>query len=187
MYPLFAKRVVLRTPAETIDYYRRLGFYSRESTGEILTRYRAEWGKEPPAGKPWDDVFLLRYDEAAVWTGDPEADVCSGNDVYASTLAEWAKITNGAFAPTDIRETWHSDAGPIEISFLQDGRRQTIQPSYQDDWIDLEILAELNRITQASGKRFNCAVDGNFCLVVFLSPETERRLRRERGFPFALS
>jgi hypothetical protein len=183
---LFAKRTVLQTPSETIEYYRQFGFFSQQSTEQILARATKEWGKEPPAGKVWDDVFLLRYDEAAARHGDPEADVCEGNEVYVSTLEAWAKITNGAFAPTDIQEEWQSERGPIEVSFLLEGRSVTIKPKYQNDWIDLAILLQLNQIIKADGKRFNCAVDGNFYLLVFLSPEAEKRLRLERGFPFAL-
>ncbi len=120
------------------------------------------------------------------WAGDPKADVCDGDNVYAEVVKEWAEITGGAFAPTDIHEKWHSVIGPIEVSFLVNGQPNLITPTHRDDWIDLKIVAQLNRILEASGKRFNYVVDGNFCLLLFLSPEMELRLRQERAFPFAL-
>jgi hypothetical protein len=186
MAGVFAKKSEVSSPAGIIDYYRKLGFFSQQSNEQVLWAYREEWDKEPPASGPWDDVFLLGYDKATAWTGDPEADVCDHNQVYISTLKEWAGITKGVFSPTEIEEKWHSETGPIDVSFLLNGERHTLHPEYQDDWIDLEVLLQLNRILEPSGKRFNCAVDGNFCLLLFLSRETEQRLRKERAFPFAL-
>lgn len=188
---LFSRSPSAKVAASTfdakIDYYKSLGFFPHLSKEEIERLHREDWGKELTIESPWDEVFLLKYDTTTTWTGDPEADVCQGNEVYAETLQAWAKITNGQFAPGQIEETWQAEEGPIAVSFLLGERRVTLEPKYCDDWIDLDILSDLNRVIESTGKRFNCAVDGNFCLVLFLTPEVEARLRRERNFPFALS
>jgi hypothetical protein len=174
------------TPQEIIEYYRKLGYFAGQTTESVLSTFREEWGKEPTTGQPFDDVWLLRYDARKIWADDPEADVCEANQVYMDVLAKWGKITDGVFSPTEIEEKWESETGPIEVSFILDGKRRAIHPKYQDDWIDLEVLTELNRILEPTGRRYNCALDGNFCLLLFLDPQTEKKIRKERRFPFAL-
>jgi hypothetical protein len=128
---------------------------------------------------------LLAYSDGDVWADDPEADVCAENAVYSEVLLQWARISHGAFGPNGITEHWESESGPITLSFQLGNQPAALSPSYQDDWIDLEVLRQINRLIQPSGRQYECAVDGNFALVLCLTPEQKRTMLTQRKFPFA--
>lgn len=173
------------TPEDTICFYQQLGFFSGREAAEIVQRFSEDHGHPPDPGNPWDDVFLLAYAEGETWASDPEADVCAENEVYLEVLPAWARISQGAFTPMGFTEHWESESGPITLSFQLDGQSRSISPSYQDDWLDLEILLKMNALIVPSGRQFECAVDGNFALVMCLTPEQKATLRQQRRFPFA--
>jgi hypothetical protein len=172
-------------PEEVIRFYQQLGFFTGANPAGVVHRYTEEHGHSPRADKPWDDVFLLAYSEGDVWADDPEADVCAENQVYTEVLSEWAHISRGAFAPADITEHWESDAGPVTLSFRLGGQPASVSPSYQDDWIDLEVLQQINALIAPSGRQFECAGDGNFALVLCLTPDEKKAMQTQRNFPFA--
>ena len=172
-------------PEEVIRFYQELGFFAGVDLGSLLQRYVEEFGKPPDPGKPWDDAYLLRYSEGDTWSDDPEADVCAQNTVYSEVLPEWARISHGAFAISDLSERWESDTGPIILSFRLMGTPTSLSPEYREDWIDLEILQRINVLISSSGRQFECAVDGNFAVVLCLTEEQKRRMQTEREFPFA--
>jgi len=130
------------------------------------------------------NVFLLAYAEGDVWVGDPEADVCAENQVYREVLGEWAIISKGAFTPTSIREDWETDTGPVEVSFDLAGRLTKVSPAYENDWIDLKVLRQINALIATSDRQFECAADVNFALVLCLTWEQKQRMGLERSFPF---
>ena len=173
------------SPEETIRYYQQLGFFVGANPATIVECYTDDYYESPDPSNPWHDVFLLTYTENEVWNDDPEADVCAENKVYEKVLLEWALISHGAFAPNNIQEHWKSDGGPITVSFELGNRQVSIQPDYQDDWIDLAVLLQINQLIAGSGKQFECAFDGNFALVFCITPETKAKLLTERRFPFA--
>lgn len=177
-----------RTAEEVVRYYREIGFFGdgdlAECATRLLKRFEADHGEPFDPRKPWNDVYLLSYDEKRVWTDDPECDVCAENQVYTEVLAEWAKVSDGAFNPTGIEEVWEDEEGPIFVHFILDGHRHTLHPTWDNDWLDLDILASINRIIGKSGKEFVCASDVNFAVVFVLDGETKRRLAAERRFPF---
>lgn len=169
-----------------LKYYQAQGLLVGMNAEEIAARHREKLGCEPKAETPWDEIFLLSLDRERTWTGDPEADVCATNQVYRTVLAEWSRISGGRFVPAEIVEKWESEAGPVLVTFVVEGNSASVSPQVRDDWIDLDVLGELNFFTVMSGWKFNYAVDGNFCLVTFLPIEVERRLKRERQLPLVL-
>lgn len=174
----------LSTPDEVVRFYQRLGFFAGQDPVSILHRYSEEHGSPLDPSDPWDDAFLLAFSDGDVWASDPEADVCVQNEVYSEVLPEWASISAGAFMPTDISEAWESPEGPITVSFLLGGRPSTLSPEYQDDWIDLAVLKQINALIVPSGRQFECAVDGNFALVLCLTSAQKEAMRTQRRFPF---
>lgn len=130
-------------------------------------------------------MFLLAHSEGDVWADDPEADVCADNEVYSEILPQWAGISHGAFAPGGITEHWDDESGPIMLSFDLGGQQASVSPRYQDDWINLEVLRQINALIAPSGRQFECAVDGNFALVLCLTPEQKATMQTQRQFPFA--
>ncbi|MCY2968824.1 MAG: hypothetical protein NT069_35220 [Planctomycetota bacterium] len=172
------------SPEDVVRFYQQLGFFSGADPTEVVQRYAGTYGVPPNASKPWDDVFLLSCAEGAVWAEDPEQDVCIGNEVYTEVLPQWAGISQRAFAPVDISEQWESETGPITVSFHLGGESVAVSPKYQDDWIDLEVLRQVNSLIATTGREFACAVDGNFVLVLCLTPNQKSIMRSQRQFPF---
>jgi hypothetical protein len=170
---------------DVIRFYQHLGFFKAVEPATVIQRYIDGYGEPPSADNRWDDVFLLAYAEGEVWAEDPEADVCADNEVYSEVLPEWARISQGAFLPDNITEDWESETGPVTVSFDLGGQPASVSPSYQDDWIDLEVLHQINQLIAASGRQFECAVDGNFALVLCLTPDQKRTMQGQRNFPFA--
>lgn len=173
------------TPEAVIRFYQDVGFFTDSKAVNVLKRWTAEMGGFPDPSKRWDDAYLLRLSVGDVWADDPEADVCAENRVYSEVLLEWANVSHGAFNPRDIDEQWEGEKGPVHLAFTLAGRPAKISPAYQNDWIDLEVLRQINDLIAASGRQFECATDCNFALVVCLTPEQKQRMRTERNFPFA--
>jgi hypothetical protein len=174
----------LNSVEAVIQFYRTLGLFSAIRDESVIQQFRQSHGRYPNPTDPWDDVFLLAYAQGDVWTGDPEADVCAENQVYREVLGEWAAISNGAFDPISIREDWETDTGPVQVSFDLAGRPMKISPAYQNDWIDLKVLQQINALIATSGRQFECAADVNFALVLCLTSEQKQKMRLERSFPF---
>lgn len=172
-------------PEDLIRFYQELGFFDGADPVSIVRQYTEEHGAPPNTSELWNDVYLLAYSIADVWADDPEADVCVENEVYSEILPKWASISHNAFAPTGLSERWDSESGPITLSFDFEGRRTSLSPTYQDDWIDLSVLLQINSIIAPSGRQFECAVDGNFALVLCLTPEQKKIMQTQRQFPFA--
>lgn len=89
-------------------------------------------------------IELLSQDDKKFLDIDLEADVLNGNNVYVSLLEDFAKASNGYFNPIDIKETWVSDEGPIEVSFSSNGQKIVFEPEYMEDWIDGRIFSLIN-------------------------------------------
>jgi hypothetical protein len=99
-------------------------------------------------------TFLLSLSRSRVWHGDPEADVCDGNRVYAQVLGEWTGISEAAFAPSDITEHWAGPEGPVSLSFRLGTENHTVSPNYLNDYLDLDVLRLINSIIVSSGHQF---------------------------------
>lgn len=173
------------SPEEMVRFYQQLGFFAGADPASIVQRYTEDHGAPPDSSKPWDDVFLLAHSDGDVWADDPEADVCADNEVYSRVLPQWAAISHGAFALRSLTEHWADENGPVTLKFELGGQSASVSPSYQDDWIDLEVLRQINALISPSGRQFECAVDGNFALVLCLTPEQKATMQAQRQFPFA--
>jgi hypothetical protein len=173
---------------DVVQFYRGLGFFRdgdrKRCTERLLKRFEHDHGRPFDPSRPWDDVYLLSYDEERVWADDPECDVALGNQVYQEVLAEWARVSGGAFAPEEIEEVWDGERGPISVHLRLDGRRYTFRPSWDNDWLDLGILGTINGLIAGTGKQFLCASDVNFAIVFVLDTEGRRILAEQRRFPF---
>jgi hypothetical protein len=188
LFDWMMKKTPTMTVEEVLRFYREMGFFSDVDLGKpmsrLFSRFQNDYRKEYDPKNPWHDVLLLSYDQRRVWTGDPECDVCAENRVYTEVLREWAKISDGVFDPTNIEEVWQGEEGPVAVHFTLDGQRHTLHPTWAHDWLDLDILASINRIIGKIGKEFVCASDVNFAVVFVLDGESKRRLATGRRFPF---
>ena len=178
---------------ETIEDFRSLNFFERYRqlpTAELAAlmndRFEQEWGKEPDPSRKTSELLLLAYDEDRVWWNDTEADVCSENAVYTQTLREWGTISRGAFLPHDVKEHWETEQGPIEISCALNGRPVKLYPDYREDYIDLNLLPQINKLLEKTNMRFELyePVDQTGFVVV-LTDREKKMLQKKRHWRFA--
>ena len=120
-----------------------------------------------------------------MWWRDLEG-VFAGEEACVTTLTEWAEISRGAFAPEEIVERWHSAEGLVDIEFVVGGWRHCVShPNLRDDFLNIAIVSEINRLMGHSGYHFPvCDNLGMPSWVVALRREEDDRLRHERGWTF---
>ncbi len=166
--------------------------YKDKSTDELATTiislFHEEWGNKEEIIFPdyYADIFLLKFDYKRVWWNDIEADVCMENEIYTETINEWSSISRGLFMPKNIIELWKGEKGPIEISFNYQDRNYLITPKYCDDYIDLEILFQINKIVNKSNLRFELYDPfDQTAFIVGLSEIEKNKLQQERKWKFA--
>jgi hypothetical protein len=134
---------------------------------------------------PLLELVVAALDESRVWWGDLEADVGAGSEAYVTTLEQWAAISDGAFEPEDLRETWDSPEGPVTVGFTLGGEHVELRPEYLEDWLDPRIVTPINARIAASGRQFGLfqAFDQSLFLMALTSDE--RRALEARGWCFA--
>jgi hypothetical protein len=173
--------------AAFIREYQRLGFFAGDTADDLVRAYERDFEERPePPTTRLDELELLGYDRDRAWFSDIELDVLDGNDVYVTTLAEWARLSRGAFEPRDVEERWQGEDGPVTISFALDGREHTIEAAPQGDFLDLCVLPAINALID--GRQLELyrpdAALGQVAFVVALTAK-EKRALEEHGWTFA--
>lgn len=173
---------------EIFDFYRSIGFFQDDDPDSVFERikngFREDWGRDPDPSNPWDDIALLNKDETRVWHGDPECDMTMGNNTYVSVLSEWSRISGGIFKPRQIKEAWAAEEGPITVSFQHETLECVLHPKYLDDYFDLDILLDINKLIANTGKQFACVSNVNWATVFLVKQDDLRRMRILRRIPF---
>lgn len=180
---------------EFVQYYRQLGFlqeYANLSDADLVEELASLWQEDMASAldvsNPYIDLYLLKWDSERVWWHDIESDVCQGNEMYSAAIENWSDISGDIFLPEDISETWESDTGPVWIDFTLNGIHHRIQPCYLDDYIDLNILNQINQLISETGYRFEaCNTGSQEAFVALLSSKEKLKLERERGWQFTFS
>jgi hypothetical protein len=160
------------------------GMSDQELAEELEAALTEEWGERIPEDEPLLELFVAALDRTRAWWGDLEADVADGNDVYASTLAEWAAISVGAFQPDQIEETWESDAGPVVVRFTLNDEDVELTPEYLEDWIDPRIISSINERIAPSGRQFTLVKAFDQTAFLLALDPGERDAREARGWCF---
>lgn len=179
------------TTVERVTALRKLGFFAGHTETDaalaaaIEEQSIAEFGTKPDPEDPISELVVAGVDDERVWWSDLEADVDSSNKVYESALEAWAGISGGAFEPSAIEETWASPTGPVTLSFMLGGKRESLNPAYLEDWIDPAILSRINALIAPSGRQFELyrAFDQTLFLTALTTAE-KRALERDRGWCF---
>jgi hypothetical protein len=104
--------------------------------------------------------------------------------VYKKTLQEWSAISRGSFHPSNIVEDWHTEDGPIEISFAYLDQRIVLHPKFLNDYIDLDILVQINDLIQEVQFELYQPFDQTGFVVALTSVEKEN-LQKKRKWLFA--
>ncbi len=171
--------------AQAIRFYQELGFFEGQTPDEVIEEFFLSWRRAPSVEQWWDEAYLLGLERKQVWTADPEADVVPEGNVYPGVIHQWANISHGAFNPLRITEHWSEDC-QASIEFTLNGQPVSLQPKYLDDWIDLDILEQINDLIKSSERQFNYVCIDNWCLVLCLTADQKRKMKQSRNFPFAL-
>lgn len=112
-------------------------------------------------GMELEKYEILALDTTQVVFGDTEADVAKGNNAYISLLNTFSIASAGIFGPTNIREDWETDKGPINVSFVSNGDTINFKASYYDDYLDEKIFDIINQEMLKKGdEKFFFVSDG---------------------------
>lgn len=181
---------------DSIHYYRELDFFSEykdysdlEIIHEITchpSRGNAHWlfDRSFDLSLHEANLCLLSWDLKRVWWDDMECSICFQNNVYPYLLSQWSGISRGCFLPQDIREIWQTEVGPIQIEFSLDGQQYCLEVAYKNDWLDLNILSEINRLISSTGYRFEfCPTESQNLFSVVLKPDEKEKLQ-DQGVRF---
>lgn len=163
------------------------GNMSPEQVAErILADWPARWGGQPDPADPLTEEQALLYDVDRVTHWDTEC-VDPGCDAYVSFLLALARVSRGAFAPERIVERWdEGDDGPAFVEFLHRGEPRRLVLENAGDYLDLGLVAEVNRLLAPAPVRFHVlAPDGQDVTIVALMASERQRLAHERGWRFA--
>lgn len=176
---------------ESVGAFRSLGFFADEprlDDAEVLERiqraYQREWGESIEPDDPLADVYLLAADTGRVWWDDLEADALEGNGVYVDTLKAWGKISRGWFRPRQIREHWAGVEGPVTISYTSSGQRRELRPDWNDAWIDLNLVCQINRTLASNAGELAVVKTFEQTAVVLALTPREREQLEQRGWEF---
>ena len=150
----------------------------------VRTEIEAVWGSDVEVDDPFMELLVAERDTDRVWWHDLEADVVDENQVYVSTIEDWAAISVGAFKPTDVSETWDSAAGPITVAFTLGGQAREFHPAYLEDWIDPTIVGPINDLIATSGRRLEIVKAFDQTAFVMALTKAERAGLESRGWCF---
>ena len=90
----------------------------------------------------------------------------------------------GAFAPSNIQESWTSDGGPVAVRFELAGAVHLLEPAYLEDWIDPRIATPINALIAASGRQFMFVKAFDQSAFVMALTTEERLALESRGWCF---
>ncbi|NEW09900.1 hypothetical protein GK047_28860 [Paenibacillus sp. SYP-B3998] len=190
------------TPKEYVldiaHFYRKLGFFQKDKSlsdqrfdDKFLEFYQGYANKDrdpfdtKKAFNEFADLYVLQQDKDRVWMENTEVEVGQGKDVYVQMLKEWSAISRGSFLPTGIVETWDADEESVALTFTLNGQKQTIHPAYTNDYIDTDILFELNEMMKETGHQFaEVYTDHGESFVTVLTEEEKAKMAQERFIDF---
>jgi hypothetical protein len=180
-----------KTIEERATALRGLGLFAGRATlsdaalvEAVRTEIEAVWGSDIKVDDPFMELLVAERDSDRVWWHDLEADVVDENQVYVSTLGDWAAISVGAFKPSEITETWASDSGPVTVAFSLGGEAHELHPQYLEDWIDPTILGSINELIAKSGRRLEIVKAFDQTAFVMALTKAERAGLESRGWCF---
>jgi len=190
IYNVFINRP--KTLSHSVKRFRALGFFldkeniSDEKLAEIINgEHLALFGEDIDPHGPFSDLLLLSYDKKRVWWEDTEADVLNGNNVYIDFINDLSRISKGEFSPSEITETWETDEGPVYVQFLLDGERISINPKYIYDYIDVEIISDINKLLPSDKAKFEMYKPfDQTAFILMLSKNKKSHLQKKRGWVF---
>jgi hypothetical protein len=174
-------------------FYRGLGFFAKhaslsdEELADELDRIRQEdWEYHLDPNNRMDEMVLASWDEDRVWWEDAYEWLGELGTMYTDALQGWARISRGAFRPTDIVETWASPDGPVDVEFAMDGVRYRFAPAIEGspETLDTNLLGALNALIAPTNLHFEAVDTTDQTAYLVVVTAEERAALARRGWPF---
>ncbi len=141
-------------------------------------------------GMELDAINLAVSDSTKVLFLDLEADVGKDNEVYIYVIKAFSQLSNNYFKPTEIKEYWESETGPIKVSFKSKGLLIEFEPEYEDDWLHGSVFNICEKEMKKDGIRIvDCLSDdgngyGQAIALMRLSKEEQKVLESKLNWKF---
>ena len=142
---------------DVVHFLRGLGFFAglagrsdEDAAAALWAEHREKWeGHLRPIDR-LSEMVIGSWDEDRVWWEDVEwmGDL---ETMYPDVLQGWARISRGAFRPTDIVQSCEDPEGPVTVEFTAGGQRHRLVSESFGDWIDSSILDYVKRLVAPSG------------------------------------
>ena len=87
-----------------------------------------------------EPIEIAEYDKSKLLFLDLETDVFNGNEVYKFVINRFSELSDGKFKPTELKEVWESNSGPIKVSFVSDNQLTEFEPEYNNDWLHESVF-----------------------------------------------
>ncbi len=178
---------------DSVAFYKKQGYLNEYSEADLRKLYEVKYSRKEAtnpfqpsdAMSRYSDLYVLELDRQRVWKGGYSRQLEQGKYGYADLLKEWAAISRGAFQPTDIREVWLGEQGPLKVEFMLAGKKRTLYPYVSGGAVDIWIVGHVNDMIRETGYQFEIAdAYGDFYLVMMLRSAEKKLLEQERFVPF---
>lgn len=181
---------------DAVDFYQPRGFFRQvkgtfdDLIDKLLPHFEAQEDDEELTEEellsPEFDLFFLSFDPMRTLyeSMDFGAALGPGLEAYVETVKALARISRGAFAPSEISESWDTPKGPIRISFLLNGKKRSLKVDLWDGMFDFRILLQLNHLIWDTPYRFEMAPMDDILFVTVLTATEKTELERLRNLAF---
>lgn len=183
---------------EPIHFYQSLGFfqnYEKFSDTEIFADLAAKVNITEEFysnTEYWDNTgfLLLGTDKERILWIWPELGRPVEPGDFTDLLIGLGKISRGIFEPSNIKETWdeedlYNPDAPPTVTFDYKGQTFTARITWFGDFLDLGIVATINKIISPTGYRFEELRERSVENIFMLLTQLEKQaLERERNHQF---
>jgi hypothetical protein len=181
---------------DAVEFYYPRGFFRQVKGSQddllvkLLPHIEAQGEEEEltqaELESPEFDLFLLSFDPMRTLyeSMDFGAALGQGLNAYVDTVKALARISRGAFNPTNISESWESPKGPIRIHFEVGGQKKTLKVDLWGGMFDFRILLQLNLLLWDTPYRYEMAPMDDILFVTVLTAAEKIELERLRNLAF---
>lgn len=140
---------------------------------------------DPQQNADFFDLYVAELDDKRVWWGDLEGGVLNGNNVYATTVEKFGKLSGGYLKPEKIQEEWASDEGPVKVSFWDSDTLRVFDLKFHDDWYDIDFFKHLESSMKKNGSPYQFYMHdqtGQDVFVIRLTEEEKDKVEKKMNW-----
>lgn len=183
---------------KSISELRKVGMFNAYSdksdefvTDLVIGRIVSKENGWINSGQYWDcetnEIYkleILKLDIEKVLLGEVKEFSVEGEKTYKEVIIELAKISEGNFKPTEIKENWKSEEEVI-LSFKNENKEHIISPKVLNNWADMKgVIRYLNKeIFNSVDYKFYYGT-GEEIFVIGLTQNEKEKLSKLIGIKF---